>query len=103
MADLLDPVTTVARAALPTRFGDFEVCVLEVEGTANEALALINGSLDSDAVPLVRLHSECITGDVLGSLRCDCGEQLNASLAMIAEAGSGVLLYLRPEGRGIGL
>jgi GTP cyclohydrolase II len=103
MADLLDPVTPVARAALPTRFGEFEVCVFHVEGAATDELALIHGSLDSKAPPLVRLHSECITGDVLGSLRCDCGEQLTASLALIAEADAGVLLYLRQEGRGIGL
>jgi GTP cyclohydrolase II len=103
MADLPGPVTAVARAALPTRFGEFEVCVFDVEAATREALALIHGSLDTDAVPLVRLHSECITGDVLGSLRCDCGEQLNASLALIAKEPAGVLLYLPQEGRGIGL
>jgi len=103
MADLLDPVTPVARAALPTRFGEFEVCVVHVDGVATDELALVHGSLDTEAPPLVRLHSECITGDVLGSLRCDCGEQLTTSLALIAEADAGVLLYLHQEGRGIGL
>jgi GTP cyclohydrolase II len=103
MADPLDPVTAVARATLPTRFGEFDVGVFNVAGATAEALALIHGALDTAVPPLVRLHSECITGDVLGSLRCDCGEQLNASLALIAEAASGVLLYLRQEGRGIGL
>lgn len=103
MADLPDAVAPVARATLPTRFGEFEVSIFTVAGATNEALALIRGSLDTHNPPLVRLHSECITGDVLGSLRCDCGEQLNASLALIAQADAGVLLYLRQEGRGIGL
>jgi len=103
MAEFSDPVLLVARAALPTRFGAFEVCVFTVEDTEQEALALIHGSLSSDTTPLVRLHSECITGDVLGSLRCDCGEQLQASLQLVAQEEAGVVLYLRQEGRGIGL
>jgi GTP cyclohydrolase II len=103
MVDLADPVKQLARAALPTRFGEFEIRVFDVEDTPGEAVALIHGSLERDPPPLVRLHSECITGDVLGSLRCDCGEQLNASLALIAQEDAGVLLYLRQEGRGIGL
>jgi GTP cyclohydrolase II len=68
-----------------------------------ESLALIRGELRPDEPCLVRLHSECLTGDVLGSLRCDCGEQLDAALELIGESDSGVLLYLRQEGRGIGL
>lgn len=103
MAKILDPVVTVARAGLPTRFGDFEVAIFNVEGAEQEVLALLRGSLDAADPPLVRLHSECLTGDVLGSLRCDCGEQLNASLELMAEAESSVLLYLHQEGRGIGL
>jgi GTP cyclohydrolase II len=104
MAKILDPVATVARAGLPTRFGDFEVAIFNVEGVRREVLALLRGSLGpADPPPLVRLHSECLTGDVLGSLRCDCGEQLNASLELMAEAEASVLLYLRQEGRGIGL
>jgi GTP cyclohydrolase II len=103
MANILDSVTTVARAALPTRYGDFEVAIFNVGGTATEVLALQRGALGAGQVPLVRLHSECITGDVLGSLRCDCGEQLNASLGLMAEVESSVLLYLPQEGRGIGL
>jgi GTP cyclohydrolase II len=103
MAELKNRVTPIARASLPTRHGEFDVCVFEVEGVTREAVAILHGSLEVDAPPLVRLHSECITGDVLGSLRCDCGEQLNASLALIAQAEVGVLLYLRQEGRGIGL
>jgi len=103
MADLVRPVTLLAKAALPTRFGQFNVSVFEVDGMPGEAVALMRGPLDGTLAPLVRLHSECLTGDVLGSLRCDCGQQLSAALALIASAGSGVLLYLRQEGRGIGL
>jgi len=103
MAHFVDPVAAVARAALPTRFGEFEVRVFNVDRATSESLALIHGALEFGVPPLVRLHSECITGDVLGSLRCDCGEQLNASLALIAREQAGVLLYLRQEGRGIGL
>jgi GTP cyclohydrolase II len=96
-------VTRLADAALPSRFGEFRVAVFGVDGVSAESPALIHGDLNHDPAPLVRLHSECLTGDVLGSLRCDCGEQLAASLDRIAEAGAGVLLYLRQEGRGIGL
>jgi GTP cyclohydrolase II len=103
MLDFQDPVTFVARAALPTRYGEFQVLAFQVGDAANETLALIHGVLDAERPPLVRLHSECLTGDVLGSLRCDCGEQLAASLALMAQAESSVLLYLRQEGRGIGL
>jgi len=99
----LHAVTLLARATLPTRFGDFDVAVYEVDGAPGEVAALTRGELHGDALPLVRLHSECLTGDVLGSLRCDCGQQLSAALAMIAQASAGVLLYLPQEGRGIGL
>jgi 3,4-dihydroxy 2-butanone 4-phosphate synthase/GTP cyclohydrolase II len=68
-----------------------------------EHLALIKGDLAGDPPPLVRVHSECLTGDVFGSERCDCGRQLHAAMAMIAEAGRGMVLYMRQEGRGIGL
>jgi GTP cyclohydrolase II len=97
------PISLLSQATLPTRFGQFNVAVFEVDGTPGEAVALMRGPLGADVIPLVRLHSECLTGDVLGSLRCDCGEQLEAALALIARAPSGVLLYLRQEGRGIGL
>ncbi len=104
MADAADPVTLPARAAMPTQFGEFEASVFAgAEGASTEVLALTRGPLDGPAIPLVRLHSECLTGDVLGSLRCDCGQQLRTSLQMIAEAACGVLLYLPQEGRGIGL
>lgn len=95
-------VTRLAEAALPSRFGQFRVAVFAVDG-AVESPALIYGDPSGADSPLVRLHSECLTGDVLGSLRCDCGEQLDASLEQIAESGAGLLLYLRQEGRGIGL
>ena len=103
MAETVHPVTLLSQAALPTRFGEFNVAVFEVNGTPAEAVALMRGPLGADVIPLVRLHSECLTGDVLGSLRCDCGQQLAEALELIATAASGVLLYLRQEGRGIGL
>jgi GTP cyclohydrolase II len=92
-----------AEATLATRFGDFTISVFNVEGAPGEIAALTRGDLHDGIVPLVRLHSECLTGDVLGSLRCDCGEQLDAALELIAQAPAGVLLYLPQEGRGIGL
>ena len=103
MAETVHPVTLLSQAALPTRFGEFNVAVFEIDGTPAEAVALMRGPLGADVIPLVRLHSECLTGDVLGSLRCDCGQQLAEALELIATAASGVLLYLRQEGRGIGL
>src|SRR2546422_8396838 len=90
-----------ADATLPTRWGDFRISVFRFEGT--EVVALARGELGGAEPVLVRLHSECLTGDVLGSLRCDCGDQLRSALAMIGSAERGVLLYLDHEGRGIGL
>src|SRR5437773_6733155 len=90
-----------ADATLPTRWGDFRISVFRFDGT--EVVALARGELDGAEPVLVRLHSECLTGDVLGSLRCDCGDQLRSALAMIGAAERGVLLYLDHEGRGIGL
>lgn len=89
-----------AEAALPTRFGRFRIVVFD---GPLPLVALVHGVITGGAPVLVRLHSECLTGDVLGSLRCDCGEQLEASLEALAAAPCGVLLYLRQEGRGIGL
>jgi 3,4-dihydroxy 2-butanone 4-phosphate synthase/GTP cyclohydrolase II len=88
-------------ARLPTSLGEFAVTVYR-DSEGKEHLALCMGSLDG-APPLVRLHSECLTGDVFGSVRCDCGDQLRAALRQIAHEGRGLLLYLRQEGRGIGL
>jgi 3,4-dihydroxy 2-butanone 4-phosphate synthase / GTP cyclohydrolase II len=88
---------------LPTAFGDFQLQMYRSLVDGVHHLALVKGVLSETATPLVRVHSECLTGDVFGSLRCDCGNQLHAALRQIAEAGIGVLVYMRQEGRGIGL
>jgi GTP cyclohydrolase II len=93
----------VARAVLPTRYGKFTIYGFEGRGRHEEAVALVRGTLNRKAVPLVRVHSQCLTGDVLTSLRCDCRAQLELSMQKIARAPSGILLYLPQEGRGIGL
>jgi GTP cyclohydrolase II len=91
-----------AQASLPTRYGAFEVFVFDGPDR-REHVALTLGAIDVGEPVLVRAHSECLTGDVFGSSRCDCGEQLADSLRFLQEQGRGVLLYLRQEGRGIGL
>ncbi|HYB61649.1 MAG TPA: GTP cyclohydrolase II [Methylomirabilota bacterium] len=96
-------VRVVAEARLPTRFGPFVIIALEGASPAETAVALRHGRLDRKDVPLVRIHSQCLTGDVFGSQRCDCRAQLEFSLRKIARARSGLLLYLPQEGRGIGL
>ncbi len=96
-------VHRVAAPQLPTRFGDFRAVAYRSEATNEEHLALVKGDLETDVPVLVRVHSACLTGDVFGSARCDCGAQLEKSLEMIAAEGRGVLLYLLQEGRGIGL
>lgn len=93
------PVRRIATAELPIRDGRFTIHVYEENGKEHVALTL--GTLDAPAI--ARIHSECLTGDVFGSSRCDCGEQLAASIRYLRDSGSGVLLYLRQEGRGIGL
>lgn len=93
----------VARAALPTRYGRFAIYGFTGKGPKEEAVALVRGNLGGRTVPLVRVHSQCLTGDVLTSLRCDCRAQLELSLKKIGQAGAGVLIYLPQEGRGIGL
>ncbi len=92
-----------ARAKLPTAWGEFEIHALEDAENQKEHVALTMGDITGDEPVLVRIHSECLTGDAFFSQRCDCGPQLEAALQKIAEAGRGVLLYLRQEGRGIGL
>src|SRR5476651_1125209 len=95
----------VAEADFPTEFGLFRIYGFEA-GYANrveEAVALRMGDLEHGAPPLVRIHSQCLTGDVFHSLRCDCRQQLELALSTIAEAGAGILLYEQQEGRGIGL
>lgn len=93
----------VARAELPTRYGRFQIYGFQGPRPQEEAVALVRGKLNGKATPLVRVHSQCLTGDVLTSLRCDCRAQLELSLRKIGRAPSGVLLYLPQEGRGIGL
>jgi 3,4-dihydroxy 2-butanone 4-phosphate synthase/GTP cyclohydrolase II len=88
---------------LPTRYGLCKIQLYLDPKTNKEHIALIVGELKPDQIPLVRLHSECLTGDLFGSLRCDCGPQLDLALKLMADYGSGILLYLRQEGRGIGL
>ncbi|WP_050606869.1 bifunctional 3,4-dihydroxy-2-butanone-4-phosphate synthase/GTP cyclohydrolase II [Clostridium niameyense] len=88
---------------LPTKYGHFKAIGYENILTKEEHVALIKGNIKSNSPILVRVHSECLTGDVFGSLRCDCGEQIAASLKQIEEEGAGVLVYMRQEGRGIGL
>jgi GTP cyclohydrolase II len=101
------PIQFVATSKLPTIHGDFDISVFEDPDTGEEHVALSKGLLNqeagNDTPVLVRLHSECLTGDAFASLRCDCGPQLNAMLDMIQQEGKGALLYLRQEGRGIGL
>lgn len=97
-------VTLVAKASLPTRYGTFTSYAFRVADSETEHLALVMGDVADQQSVLTRLHSECLTGDVFGSYRCDCGEQLDLALRYIAAEGRGVLLYLRGhEGRGIGL
>lgn len=90
-------------ARIPTEVGEFQLCYYQNNLDEKEHLALVIGDIVTGDPVLVRIHSECFTGDVLGSLRCDCGPQLNQALQKIAEAGAGVIVYLRQEGRGIGL
>jgi GTP cyclohydrolase II len=97
------PVTFVASSQLPTQWGTFTMHGFLEPGTGKEHVVLTMGDVADGRPVLGRLHSECLTGDALFSLRCDCGFQLEAALKAIAEAGRGALLYLRQEGRGIGL
>ena len=97
-------VTRSAEATLPTRYGEFMVAVYDVKYEAQEPIALVMGDLSNmKQAPLVRMHSSCFTGDLISSLRCDCGDQLEMALDMIGREGAGVLVYLPQEGRGIGL
>jgi GTP cyclohydrolase II len=95
-------IRIVARAKLPTRFGPFEIFGIEGSDKRESAVALVRGRIRR-GIPLVRVHSQCLTGDVLSSERCDCRAQLELSLRRIAASPSGILLYLPQEGRGIGL
>lgn len=96
-------ITQMTCARVPTGAGEFQLCLYQDNQNDKEHLALVMGEVAGQRDVLVRIHSECFTGDALGSLRCDCGDQLHQSMHLIAEEGVGVLVYLRQEGRGIGL
>jgi len=97
-------VRRMAQARLPTCYGDFTAIAYEnLVTTKHAAVALVKGQVAGEEPVLVRIHSECLTGDALGSRRCDCGDQLHTAMKMISQEGRGVLLYMRQEGRGIGL
>jgi 3,4-dihydroxy 2-butanone 4-phosphate synthase/GTP cyclohydrolase II len=96
-------VTKVAEAKLPTKFGNFRVIAYKSTTDPAEHLAVVMGNVASDEPVLVRVHSQCLTGDVFHSMRCDCGEQIEMAMKRIADEGRGVVLYMRQEGRGIGL
>ena len=95
-------VHRVAEAKLPTNYGEFTAIAYKSDTDPDEHLALVMGDISTEAPVLVRVHSECVTGDVFSSLRCDCGEQVALAMQSIAEEGRGVFLYMRQEGRGIG-
>jgi 3,4-dihydroxy 2-butanone 4-phosphate synthase/GTP cyclohydrolase II len=96
-------VKQVLETKLPTRYGDFRLLVYEDLSENYHHLALVKGIVRGKEKVLVRVHSQCLTGDILGSMRCDCGDQLAKAMKMIAREGRGVFLYMRQEGRGIGL
>lgn len=96
-------VKCIAKTRLPSKFGDFDLYLYESQESDHHHVALVKGDPAKAEAPLVRVHSQCLTGDIFGSLRCDCGEQLSRALEMIEKAGAGVFLYMRQEGRSIGL
>tara|TARA_R110002049_G_scaffold185580_3_gene353836 strand:+ start:76392 stop:77618 length:1227 start_codon:yes stop_codon:yes gene_type:complete len=102
-------ITRAAEAELPTKYGDFRIIVYQVEYEAQQPIAIVYGDMGASpesanqVAPLVRMHSSCFTGDLISSLRCDCGDQLHMALNMISQEGRGALVYLPQEGRGIGL
>ncbi|MCF8037923.1 MAG: bifunctional 3,4-dihydroxy-2-butanone-4-phosphate synthase/GTP cyclohydrolase II [Desulfohalobiaceae bacterium] len=96
-------IRRIGEAELPTHFGDFKIVAYQNDIDEHTHIALVKGEIKEDEPILVRVHSECLTGDVLGSLRCDCGFQLKKAMEMIENEGAGVVLYMRQEGRGIGL
>jgi 3,4-dihydroxy 2-butanone 4-phosphate synthase/GTP cyclohydrolase II len=96
-------IEEIVRVDMPTKYGHFKLIAFKEKNTNNEHLALIKGEWKSDEPVLVRVHSSCFTGDILGSFRCDCGEQLHEAMRMVEAEGQGVILYMNQEGRGIGL
>lgn len=96
-------IEEVVRVEMPTRYGNFTLVAFREKNSTNEHLALLKGSWEKDEPLLVRVHSSCFTGDILGSLRCDCGEQLHKAMRMVEAEGRGAIIYMNQEGRGIGL
>jgi 3,4-dihydroxy 2-butanone 4-phosphate synthase/GTP cyclohydrolase II len=96
-------IEEIVRVDMPTRYGDFTLVAFKEKNSANEHLALLKGQWQKDEPVLVRVHSSCFTGDILGSFRCDCGEQLHKAMQMVESEGKGAILYMNQEGRGIGL
>ena len=96
-------IEEIVRVDMPTKYGNFKLVAFQEKNSSNEHLALIKGEWEKDEPVLVRVHSSCFTGDILGSLRCDCGEQLHKAMQMVDKEGKGVIIYMNQEGRGIGL
>ena len=96
-------IEELVKVELPTKYGNFQLIAFNEKNTTNEHLALVKGNWEKDEPVLVRVHSSCFTGDILGSLRCDCGDQLHAAMQMVEREGRGAILYMNQEGRGIGL
>ncbi|MBS1566837.1 MAG: 3,4-dihydroxy-2-butanone-4-phosphate synthase, partial [Bacteroidetes bacterium] len=96
-------IEEIVRVDMPTQYGHFKLVAFQEKGSSNEHLALIKGEWEKDEPVLTRVHSSCFTGDILGSLRCDCGEQLHKAMQMVEKEGKGLILYMNQEGRGIGL
>lgn len=97
------PVEKVVETKLPTKYGEFKTFGFVNKINGEHHLAMCCGDVEHEEAPICRLHSECLTGDALGSVKCDCGEQYHAAMKMIEKNGSGIMLYMRQEGRGIGL
>ncbi|GAB3017361.1 bifunctional 3,4-dihydroxy-2-butanone-4-phosphate synthase/GTP cyclohydrolase II [Niabella terrae] len=96
-------IEEIVRVNMPTKYGDFTLVAFKDKNSNNEHLALVKGEWDKDEPVLTRVHSSCFTGDILGSLRCDCGDQLHTAMQMVQQQGKGIILYMNQEGRGIGL
>jgi len=96
-------IDEIVRVDMPTKYGHFQLAAFQEKNTKNEHLALIKGTWDKEEPVMVRVHSSCFTGDILASLRCDCGEQLHEAMRMVEKEGKGIILYMNQEGRGIGL
>lgn len=96
-------IEEIVRVDMPTKYGDFKLVAFKEKNSTNEHLALLKGEWERDEPVMVRMHSSCFTGDILGSLRCDCGEQLHKAMQMVQKEGRGAIIYMNQEGRGIGL